>query len=170
MSALPIEEVDMTTGPLPHPTHEAWTLDDWIRLNETDLDGNRYELIDGSLTVSPAPAMWHQYAADELRHILRAAAPPHLVPITAVGAPLDKKHGFIPDVLLVTREHLESGATLADPLAVKLAVEIVSPSTTSRDRLLKPRRYAEAGIPHFWRLEPKPFQGQGGDRLPVLFT
>ncbi len=34
-----------------------------------------------------------------------------------------------------------------------MVVEIVSPSTHAADRIIKPRLYAEAGIPVFWRLE-----------------
>ncbi|TDD60343.1 Uma2 family endonuclease [Kribbella antibiotica] len=38
--------------------------------------------------------------------------------------------------------------------AVLLAVEIVSPHTQPQDRIIKPQLYAEAGIHHYWRLEP----------------
>jgi Uma2 family endonuclease len=43
-----------------------------------------------------------------------------------------------------------------------LAVEVVSPSSVSMDRLLKPARYAEAGIPSYWRVE-----GANGDALSI---
>lgn len=36
---------------------------------------------------------------------------------------------------------------------VRLVVEIVSPESTDRDRNLKALEYADAGIPHFWRIE-----------------
>jgi Uma2 family endonuclease len=39
---------------------------------------------------------------------------------------------------------------------VLLAVEVMSPSSVSNDRVSKPAQYAAAGIPHFWRLEPGP--------------
>jgi Uma2 family endonuclease len=39
---------------------------------------------------------------------------------------------------------------------VVLAVEIESPSSVSMDRLLKPGRYACAGIPYYWRVELDP--------------
>jgi Uma2 family endonuclease len=35
---------------------------------------------------------------------------------------------------------------------VVLAVEVVSPDSENRDRARKPQLYAEAGIPHFWRI------------------
>ena len=34
-----------------------------------------------------------------------------------------------------------------------LAVEIVSPTSQSIDRVMKPSLYAKAGIPYFWRIE-----------------
>lgn len=45
-----------------------------------------------------------------------------------------------------------------DADAVRLIVEIVSPSSAGRriDRLLKPPYHAQAGIEHLWRLEPEP--------------
>lgn len=36
---------------------------------------------------------------------------------------------------------------------VILAVEVVSPDSEARDRETKPRKYAAAGVLHFWRVE-----------------
>lgn len=36
---------------------------------------------------------------------------------------------------------------------VLLVVEVVSPESAHRDRTVKLRRYAEAGIPHYWCIE-----------------
>ncbi|MDL4819971.1 Uma2 family endonuclease [Actinomadura opuntiae] len=47
------------------------------------------------------------------------------------------------------------------PDEVVLAVEVVSPDSRMRDRDVKPRRYAAAGIKHFWRVE------EDGDRTVV---
>ena len=46
-------------------------------------DGNRYELIDGEIVVSPSPRSRHQYAVVELIYLLRAACPEHLRVATA---------------------------------------------------------------------------------------
>ncbi|MFE9813412.1 Uma2 family endonuclease [Streptomyces sp. NPDC005227] len=40
--------------------------------------------------------------------------------------------------------------------AVQLVVELVSPGKRMMDRKVKPLLYAEAAIPHFWRLEFEP--------------
>ena len=49
------------------------TLDDLQALPE---DGRRYELVDGSLHVSPPPAFGHQVVVTRLQYLLRDAARP----------------------------------------------------------------------------------------------
>lgn len=59
---------------------------------------------------------------------------------------------FVPDILVaagvedVTRRGIER-----PPL---LVVEILTPSTRSRDRGLKATRYAELGVSHYWIVDP----------------
>ena len=49
------------------------------------------------------------------------------------------------------------------PDEVRLVVEVVSPESEDRDRLTKPLRCAQAGIPHFWRAEEN-------NALPVVYV
>ncbi|MEU4403849.1 Uma2 family endonuclease [Streptosporangium sp. NPDC023963] len=144
-------------------------IDEWFELNSRD-DGGRYELIDGSLIVSPAPSAQHQWIGDRLRRFLEDSAPEELMVVTGTGLLLDSRPGVIPDVMVVERKPIRDGAQVVDPEWAHLVVEIVSRSTTAVDRIIKPAKYAEAGIPHFWRVEMKPFRGQGSDELPVIFT
>nr|GID87582.1 hypothetical protein Ade03nite_65060 [Actinoplanes derwentensis] len=59
-----------------------------------------------------------------------------------------------PDLIVVHAEaEVDSQATWYPAEAVVLAVEVVSPESEIRDRDRKPQLYAEAGIPHFWRVE-----------------
>jgi len=44
---------------------------------------------------------------------------------------------------------------------VLLVVEVVSPESAHRDRTVKLRKYAEAGIAHYWRVEEE-------DKAPVV--
>ncbi|GGT34987.1 hypothetical protein GCM10014713_30810 [Streptomyces purpureus] len=53
--------------------------------------------------------------------------------------------------------------TWFDPTDIELAVEVVSTDSLERDRGIKPRKYAAAGIPHFWRVEKN-------DGLPTVFV
>ncbi|GIH35566.1 hypothetical protein Mam01_57300 [Microbispora amethystogenes] len=145
-------------------------VEEWFELNTQADDGSRYELIDGSLIVSPAPLPMHQWIGDNLRAALQEAAPEDLVAITATGLLLDGRPGVIPDIMVVDRQPVRDGASVIRPEWVRLVVEIVSRSTTMTDRVVKPAKYAEAGIPGFWRIETHPFRGQADERLPVVFT
>lgn len=156
-----------SSAALAHP--EPWTVAEWLELNEQG-DGNRYELLEGGLLVSPSPSYEHQYAADSILVALRAAAPADLRVVSAVAVELQAgETGMIPDVVVV-RHKTGRRLTPLPVSAVVLAVEVVSPSTRRKDRQVKPAEYAAAGIPAYWRLETANFRGLGSDRLPVLFV
>ncbi len=107
-------------------------------------DANRYEVPEGALIVSPAPDTWHQFFGDEPRTILRAAALPGVHALTAVTVRLGDDHtGLIPDVVVTTADLSRRRRTL-DPSELLAVVEIVRPSSGSRDRVLKPDRYARS--------------------------
>jgi Uma2 family endonuclease len=133
----------MHTGP--------WTERDLLGLAE---DGQRHELLEGSLVVSPPPAGRHQHAATQLELILIAAAPRGLDVVQGLGVRLIGGSVFVPDVLVAEREAVtndRSGILASDQ--VHLVVEIVSPSSVTLDRVTKPQLYARARIPSFWRVE-----------------
>jgi Uma2 family endonuclease len=115
-------------------------------------DGRRYELVDGTLVMSPAPVIKHQIAVRNLLIALTRAAGSELV---ALGAPVDvvlsDRTVLQPDVLLARFGDLTERDLPAPPV---LAVEVLSPSTRSVDRLLKYGRYAEAGVGHYWIFDP----------------
>jgi Uma2 family endonuclease len=124
-----------------------WTEADYHALPETR---QRIELLDGSLLVTPAPSSDHQQIARRLANLLEAAAPDELEVVEAVNVRVGPSKLLIPD-LLVTRR---PGATAVyQPEDVLLVVEVVSPSTTTTDRMIKPQLYAAAGIPWFLRVE-----------------
>lgn len=66
-----------------------------------------------------------------------------------------------PDVLVhgfeeCADDHLDwHRATHVPPEDVLIAIEVVSEESQDRDRTTKPLKYAAAGIPHFWRIEPE---------------
>ncbi|WP_327304797.1 Uma2 family endonuclease [Streptomyces sp. NBC_01298] len=65
---------------------------------------------------------------------------------------LDARNRPEPDLLLTDLSY-DPDRTWYAPEAVKLVVEVVSPESAHRDRIVKLRKYAEAGIPHYWRVE-----------------
>jgi Uma2 family endonuclease len=111
-------------------------------------DGLQYELVDGMLLVTPAPFPLHQRAVMEIAYLLRHVCPPEL---EVFVAPLDfrptSRRSLQPDVLVVRREDVGPKNIQRPPL---LAVEVLSDSTRSKDRLLKRSLYADAGIPAYW--------------------
>jgi Uma2 family endonuclease len=128
---------------------DGWTVDD---LPE-DVDF-RYELVDGSLLVSPPPRPRHQDVSAQLA--LRIS--PLLGAEWRCGGPMgvyfDRRNYREPDVAIYRRAALEGERLLAED--VLLAVEVMSPSSVKNDRITKPAQYAAAGIPYFWRLELEP--------------
>jgi Uma2 family endonuclease len=156
----------MIAEPLPawaFPPRHGFTADDLDRI--PDLPPHT-ELIDGSLVFVSPQKYFHSLAVDFLTMKLRAQAPPTLKPCREMTVVLSKRNRPEPDVCLVraeavTEEADETGYQAAD---VVLAVEVVSPDSEERDRARKPQLYANAGIPHFWRVE----KGEG--RLPVVYV
>jgi hypothetical protein len=69
--------------------------------------------------------------------------------------PAEPTRLLVPDVLVVRAADIDlDGNPSAVPAsAVPLAVEVVSPSSTTHDRFTKPVLYAEAGVPNYWRVE-----------------
>ncbi|MGW1375676.1 Uma2 family endonuclease [Streptomyces sp. NPDC002446] len=136
--------------------HGPWTVDDVLGLPEDR--SVRYELLGESLVMSPAPGLRHQRASFRLHVALDEAA-------GAAGAPVEVLEAVnvilpsglvVPDIVVA-----DAGATAEDGVsidadAVQLVVELVSPGNKTMDRKLKPLLYAEAAIPHYWRLEFDP--------------
>jgi Uma2 family endonuclease len=170
MSVLMAEKTESTPAALPDPfmglpAAHSWTLDDLARLPD---DGRRYEIIDGSLHVTPAPAYLHQHYCGWLDRAIGAGMPEghDVLPGANVLLPGEPTRLLIPDVLAlrITADVNPGDNPLALPAsAVLLAVEIVSPSSTTHDRFTKPALYAEAGVPSYWRVE----HGEDGPTVHV---
>jgi Uma2 family endonuclease len=115
-------------------------------------DGNRYELIDGVLLVSPAPIPAHQEIVAELLVRLRTARPRHMTVLSApLAVQLSCDTELQPDVLAAptgafTRENL--------PGPPSLAVEVLSPSSGMTDLNRKKRVYERFGVPSYWVIDP----------------
>lgn len=154
----------MTAEPMHHwpvPPQDGYTVDDLLTL--PDLPPHT-ELIDGSLVFVSPQRDFRSVVIDLLVSGLRRTVPPELRVRREMVVVIDKHNGPEPDVS-VLRAAAVRGAkqTYYQSRDVLLAVEVVSPSSESRDRDTKPHKYAAAGIPHFWRVEMA-----GTDELPVV--
>ncbi len=124
----------------------------WADLDEMPDDGHRYELIDGALIVTPAPARRHQRGVGGLYLVLRAACPADLEVLLAPFDVVIADDTVVqPDVLVASRSASTERALHGPPL---LAVEVLSPSTRRIDLMLKRSRYEAAGCPSYWILDP----------------
>ena len=160
----------------PTDIHRGWTLAD---LGDLPEDGNRYELVDGGLVVTPFATQRHQDLANDLRDRLLAAAPPGWRVRTAYPLPFADDTQRIPDVVVYRwplQHPRDDPRNPLGPLDVALIVEVVSPRTRRTDRFAKPGEYADAGIGMYWRLETEPelvlhpfvLRGTGYDSVTVV--
>jgi Uma2 family endonuclease len=117
-------------------------------------DGNRYEVIDGELFVTPAPSVAHQRAVLELALLVAPYVRAHRIG-EALIAPADVivygPRKFVqPDLFVVP---LVNGAPMrawTEVGRLLLAVEVLSPSTEHTDRARKGTLYREKGVPEYW--------------------
>jgi Uma2 family endonuclease len=124
-------------------------------LEHTPDDGQRYELVDGRLDVSPAPKPIHTCVDSRLTIHLGNNAPDDFDILTGPGINLnaDRTHHRIPDLAVFDAARPEQGYYSVPPV---LAVEIVSPESVFRDNHTKRREYAAFGIPSYWLINPLP--------------
>ena len=136
----------MTTDALPHypSPGQPWTVDDLKQLPD---DGMWYELVDGSLLVSPMPAIPHVRAVNRLRRLMDKQAPAGLEVIQDTGIAIGGRTTYLaPDVCVVRESALKGTGDDVNPADVRLVVEVLSPSNRGRDLVLKHHYYAAGGI------------------------
>ena len=130
----------------------------WDDVRQLPEDGNRYEAIEGALYMTPAPSVRHQTIS--LRLVLELSRflvePGHgrlwYAPI-GVHFPATQE-GVQPDILFVSDERRAIVAPDELKGAPDLVVEILSPSTATRDRDLKRRLYQRQGVAEYWIVDP----------------
>ncbi len=140
----------------PEIEDRKYTVEDYMSLD----DERRYELIEGELLLTPAPASIHQhfitlFGAEIALHVHRN----HLG--RTYDAPFDvvlsENTVVQPDLTFVAAERVdevidEQGAVGAPDLVV----EVFSPSTERRDRIKKRQIYADKGVEWLIFADPRP--------------
>lgn len=135
----------------PIPPAGGWTADDLDTLPNLP---PHTELIDGSLIFVSPQTRFHVRAVSFFERQLSALAPDGLDVLRKFTIDIDRRNRPEPDVIVVPAEDDEDPDQTRLPAeSVRLAIEVVSPESISRDRETKPVKYARANIPHFWRVE-----------------
>jgi Uma2 family endonuclease len=130
-----------------------WTYAEYARLPD---DGNRYEVLDGEVLVTPSPGTRHQRIAARLWRALDVYVREYglgevlwdLDLLFVTGQFLRPDMIFVPNA---ERRRLTERGMEGVP---GLIVEVVSPSSVRIDRVQKPARYADFGVPEYWVVDP----------------
>ena len=133
-----------------HKKQGEYTVEDYYQLP----DDIRAELIDGVIYLMTAPLSEHQLAAGEIFYQLKSCAQEHDMPCIPAIAPFDvqldkdEKSMLQPDVMIVCDEELLRRKCVYG--APEFVLEVLSPSTRSKDQVLKLKKYQEAGCKEYW--------------------
>jgi Uma2 family endonuclease len=131
-------------------TH-TWAADDLALLPD---DGNRYEVVEGELFVTPSPSLAHQRVAGAIYLRLHAFVEQQTRLGWVIPAPGDvhvnTKNQVQPDVFVVPRTAAGMPETWRDAPRPILVVEVLSATTARRDVGPKRELYMRAGIEEYW--------------------
>ena len=127
----------------------------WLAADLADLpdDGNRYEVIDGELHVTPAPSLDHQEAVARLYRILAPYVEAQrcgFLFISPADVTFSPARGVQPDLFVMPRIGERRPRTFGEVGRLLLAVEVLSPSTARWDRVNKRSVYRQQNVPEYW--------------------
>jgi Uma2 family endonuclease len=116
-------------------------------------DGNRYEVLDGELFVTPAPSYRHQAVLARLYDRIRPYVDQYSLGWTR-WSPADiefsPKRVLQPDLFVVPEEGTGEPHSWKDVRRLLLVIEALSPTTARADRLKKRPIYQEQQVPEYW--------------------
>ena len=147
---------DEASQAAPAAQDPRYTLDDYYALP----DEQRVELIDGVFYDMAAPSYLHQLILIHLSHLFYDCAKQHDMPCEVFTAPCDVRldrdnYTMVqPDLLVICgkQDYLHMKQLEGAP---DLAVEVLSPSTRSKDMILKLYKYEKAGVREYWIIDPE---------------
>ena len=133
-----------------------FTYEDYKNLPESET--KRYELIEGELIIVPSPTFEHQDISANLVFALAKFVREHKLgkvlhaPLDVV---LDDENVVQPDIIFISKARLQIIHQEAIKGAPDLVIEILSSSTRERDRTVKKKLYARAGVTEYWLVDPQ---------------
>ncbi len=148
---------------------ELWTAE---RIRALPDDRLRHEVVDGEHLVTPAPRLVHERAVGLISNALWPYVRAHGLG-ECFASPADVEfdpHTMVqPDVFVTA---VRRAKTWRDILPLRLAVEVLSPSTARADRLVKRPRYQREGV-EFWIVDQDARlveRWRPGDARPEILT
>lgn len=128
------------------------TYDAYARMPD---DGRRYEIIDGVLeAMSPGPNTIHQTVSGELQFLFKQSCrSDYLIFAAPYDVILSQTDVLQPDLLMIHRNRASIVTFRGVEGPPDLVVEIMSPGSRSRDRIVKMRTYAKYGVPEYWVID-----------------
>ncbi|ABU58855.1 Uma2 family endonuclease [Roseiflexus castenholzii] len=132
----------------------GWNYERWSALPD---DGNRYEVIDGVLFVTPAPSFFHQWIVRQIVLLLVEQIDRLGIGLTAwapIGVRMPGCDPVQPDIVVVRNEDRSMIYDRRINGVPALIVEVLSPSNPETDTEIKRAAYARAGLPEYWIVRP----------------
>ena len=132
------------------------TYEDYLQLPD---DGQRYEIIEGELYVSPAPNTKHQRVSRPSVSFARGSHRCRMISVEVFIAPYDLSLAdpsiVQPDILYISWAHHDIITRLNAQGVPDLVIEVISPSSTQMDLEIKRDLYAKHGVQHYWVAHPQ---------------
>jgi Uma2 family endonuclease len=137
-------------------TVERLTYDD-LRDIPQDHPGDRHEIIDGELVVTPSPSWNHQTISANIFRVID-----RYVHENSLGearyAPIDVRltpdNVLVPDIIFIAKDRLHVAGPQTVDAPPDIVIEILSPGTRRRDLTEKRDLYAQFGVREYWVVDP----------------
>ncbi len=153
-----------------------WTYEDFMALPEDP--SCRYELIDGDLCMTPSPVTRHQKISRNLFRLIDRFLQQNpfgelfYAPYDVVFSQ-EPPQVVVPDLIFVSKDRLSLITEKNIQGVPDLLVEILSPTTSLRDRREKFSLYERVGVPEYWIVDPEKnsvqiFRLSGGRYAPAF--
>lgn len=115
----------------------------------------RYEIINGeTVMMSPSPATNHNRVSGNIYHVFRTYLKGKRCEAFSDGVDVhfDEKNIVIPDAMIVCNKDIIKGDGIYG--APSLVVEVLSPSTATRDKKDKKALYEKYRVQEYWIVDP----------------
>ncbi len=137
------------------PPQGHWTYTEWEALPD---DGNRYEIMNGTLFMTTAPSNFHQWIVMSLVQYIGLPAKEQELAFTFVapiGVIMPGCDPVQPDFVVILKANaaiIRDGRIRGVP---DLIIEVLSPGNRAYDERVKLAAYAAAGVPEYAIVDPQ---------------